>query len=272
MSIQHLNETKAIARTAAQLGAMLPEKIAHALAHLEDLSRNAPAAPRPATMARDLAQHIGDPVAMEKALKRAATDLAAADATAKIHGHLAETCGARIRGMMRAHTEQISAAFGNALAADLDTLTTHAGRLPAWFNPSQADTLDPETFAAWSLARDAYARIQSTQTALAPLYAGAIDQDAAIHFPSTAAASLRFAKPSDFTSARDAYAFRDALAGRTERVQGIAGQGSTFVDGLFIPTALAHVGAVFEWATPTEVAERAGLVVAGMVDELVSAR
>jgi hypothetical protein len=79
-----------------------------------------------------------------------------------------------------------------------------------------------------------------------------------------AAASLRFAEPPTFTGPVDAYAFRDALAGRAERVQGTAGQGSTFVDGLFIPTALAHVGATFAWATPAEVGYRPARVADGM--------
>lgn len=266
MSIQHLNDVKAIARTAHQLGAPMPEKIAHALTHLDDLNRNKPETPRPSLIARDLAVHIGDPVAMDRALKRAATDLAAADSVAKIHAHLAETCGARIRGMMTGRAEEIAAAFGTALADDLDTLTATAGRLPAWFNPTQADTLDPDTFKAWSQARDAYARIQSAHAALSPLYAGAIGTERGVHFTITAAASLRFAKPPMLTTPREAYAFRDALAGRTERVQGTSGQGSTFVDGLFVPTTLAHIGATFEWATPAEVGERASLIVAGMVD------
>lgn len=266
MSIQHLNNVQTIARTAHQLGAPLPDRITQALTHLDDLTRNTPAAPRPGTIATDLAQHIGDPVKMDKALKAAAADLASADAAAKIHGYLTQTCGSRIRGMMTSDAEQIIAAFGAALTSDLDTLTATAGRLPAWFNPDQAANLDPETFKAWTQARDAYARIKSAELALTPLYVGAIGHDNAIHFPATSAASLRFAKPPKFTKPREAYAFRDALAGRTERVQGPAGQGSTFVDGLFIPTALAHVGAAFEWAAPSQVTARAAQVVASMVE------
>lgn len=266
MSVQHLNDAKTIARTADRLGAILPEPITLALAHLDDLAANRPTASQPGLIARGLAEHIGNPVAMDKALKRAASELAAAEATAKIHGYLAETCGSRVRGMMSTHAEEISTAFGAALADDLATLAATAGRLPAWFNGDQAAGLDPETFEAWTQARDAYERIQSAQAALAPLYAGALEQGAAIHFPATAIASLRFAQPPSFTTPREAYAFRDALAGRTEREQGLAGQGSTFVDGLFVPTALAHVGATFGWATPAEVTQRVELVVAGMVE------
>ena len=80
-------------------------------------------------------------------------------------------------------------------------------------------------------------------------------------FPITAAAPLRSAEPPKFATPRHAYAFGDALAGRTERVQGLAGQGSTIVDGLFIPAALAHVGAKSAWATPAEVSDRTDRIV-----------
>lgn len=270
MSIHHLNDAKSIARVAAQIGAPLPEQIAAALAHLEDLTRNAPAPVRPGTLAAALAAHIGEPAAMDKALKTAAAQLAASKATGEIHTYLAETCGTRIRGMMRNHSEQIAAAFGAALADDLATLEATAGRLPAWFTEAQAASLDPETFKAWSEARDAYARITSASAALTPLYSGAIDHEHATQFPITAAASLRFAEPPRFATPRDAYAFRDALAGRTERVQGLAGQGTTFVDGLFIPAALAQVGAKFVWATPAGVSDRATRLVDGMREPALS--
>lgn len=264
MSIQHLNDVKAIARTAAQIGAALPEQISLALAHLDDIVSNAPAMPEPGRIAKDLAQHIGDPIKMDKTLKAAATDLAAADAAIKIHRYLAETCGTRIRGMIAGHAEQMATSFGVALEPDLATLRATAIRLPAWFTEDQAASLDAQTFEAWTQARDAHARIQAASVALAPLYVAAIDQENSSQFPITAAAALRFAAPPKFNNTRHAYAFRDALAGRTERVQGVAGQGSTFVDGLFIPTALAHVGATFEWATPAEVAERSERTVAAM--------
>lgn len=264
MTIQDANTVRTIARAANQIGAPLPEKITRALLHLEDLTRNRPAAPQPGHMARDLAQHLGEPAAMDKALKAAAAALASADAAAKIHMFLAETCGARVRAMMRDETEQIAGAFGDALADDLATLTATAGRLPAWFKPDQSAGLDPGTFEAWCLARDAYSRVQSASAALGPLYGSAIDREHAIHFPTTAGVTLRFAKPPRLATLPAAYAFRHALAGRTERGQAGAGQGSTFIEGLFIPTALAQVGATFEWATPTEVHERAEQIVAGM--------
>lgn len=265
MSIQHLSDVKTVARAATSLGACMPERIEKALAHLDAINRDTPAPVRPGTLAGELAMHIGDPAAMDKALKAAAARLADAEAAGKIYGYLAETCGSRIRAMIRADAEEVTAAFGDALTGDLATLEATAGRLPAWFREDQAAELDSETFDAWTQARAAYARIQSATSALAPLYSGAIAGEHAGQFPRTAAASLQFAEPPAVTTSREAYAFRDALAGRTERVQGLAGQGSTFVDGLFIPTALAHVGATFAWATPSRVTKRAELIVLGMV-------
>jgi hypothetical protein len=55
-------------------------------------------------------------------------------------------------------------------------------------------------------------------------------------------------------------------------VQGLAGQGSTFVDGLFIPTVLAHTGATFEWAASAVVTHRARAVVDALADALAGAR
>ena len=92
-------------------------------------------------------------------------------------------------------------------------------------------------------------------------HGGAADS---IHFPTAAAASLRFATPGDLSDHHAAYEFRGALMGRVERPQGI-GQGSLWNDGVFIPTALAHAGASFEWATPSEVTRRAQIIVAAML-------
>ena len=265
MTIQHLNDARAIARTATNIGATLPEPITDALTHLEEIARDTPTMPNPGASARALAEHIGNRAKMEKELKLAVTALAAAEATGKIHTYLAETCGARIRGMMLARREEVAAAFGDALADDLATLTTTAVRLPEWFRPEGAADLDAAAFTAWTQARDAHARISIASAALTPLYAGAIGQENGEQFPTEAAAALRYAKPGNLSTAKDAYRFRGALAGRTERVQGMAGQGSTFVDGLFVPTVLAHAGATFEWATPVEVTKRAEQIVMGMV-------
>lgn len=271
MSIQHFNNAKTIARAADRIGAVLPTDIATAVTHLEAIATGSNGAPQPGLAARALAAHLGDPAAMEKARKAAALELATADARSRIDAYLVETCAARLHGMMSFRREEIASSFGAALADDLDTLTANAGRLPSWFKPTQADRLtDGLTFEAWTLARDAHDRIAATQNALAFLYRGAIDQQHAESFPVLAAQTLRYAKPAPFKTSADAYAFRDAINGRVSPAREGAAHGPVSVDGLFIPTLLAQMGATFEWATPTEVGARAALIVAGMVREPVA--
>ena len=61
-------------------------------------------------------------------------------------------------------------------APDIATLEATAGRLPEWFTEDQAGNLNPDTFTAWTQARDAHARIQLAGAALAPLYHAATEQ------------------------------------------------------------------------------------------------
>lgn len=270
MSVQHINEVQQIARAAKAIGATLPDQITTALDHLQTITTSAEQRPNAGIIAADLAQHLGNPAALDKARKAAAQSLANAEANAKIDVHLATACASRLRTLIRRDSEQVATAIGEALAADLATLQTDAYKLPALFRAEHADRLAAGGFGAWCRARDAYDRIKTTQTALATLY-GAATREHEGQFPNTAAASLRFAKPPRFTTSHDAYGFRDALAGRAERRQGVASQGSTFADGLFVPAALAQAGATFEWATPSEVTARAQAIVTAMTSEHVAA-
>ena len=200
----------------------------------------------------------------------AATALVAVEADAKVSAQLAQICASRLRMRMRRNGEEIAAAIGAALADDLATLQTDAPLLPAFFRGEHADTLTPQTFAARTRVRDAYARICSTQTGLSVLYAGAVTDTA--NFTLVAAASLRFAAPPTFGTTLAAYTFRDALAGRAVKGQGMAARVGPSRGGCSSPPPLAHAGATFEWATPTQVTERADRIVAGMVEaERVSA-
>lgn len=264
MSAQHYNDVRTIARTAQQLGATLPKEITTALEHLEAINTGRTPVPQPGRVARELAQHLGNPAAMEKACKAAALEIATAEVRAKLDHHLAETCGSSLRGKMRANSEEIAAAFGDALADDLATLQNEAGKLPVFFRPEQADTLNEQTFGAWTRTRDAHNRITAAQPALQILYSGAVTDTT--QFNALGAASLRYAKPPRFTNPTEAFAFRDALGGRAVKGMGLSTQGSARIDGLFVPTLLAHNGATFEWATPSQVTQRAALVVASMVE------
>lgn len=254
MTAQHLNDVKLIARLATNLGATLPSRITTGLAHLEALAADAQTPPQPGPAAKELSLLLGQPAALEKARKSAALALATADASAKIDAYLVYACASRLRAQMRGDAEAIAAAIGAALKPDLETLQSEAPKLPQLFRPEHADQLDARTFESWTLARDASARIRATQQALDTLYGGVLDQDTEAHFPAHAQASLRFAKPPHFDGAHGAHDFRDALAGRS---QAMDGRGPTSIDGLFIPTTLAYAGATFAWATPAAVSQRA---------------
>lgn len=263
MTIQDENAVVSIARLAATLGATLPEPITSELEHLAEIRASAQPRPQPGLIAKEVSKHLGDRAAFTEAKKAAALEVATAEANAKLDGHLASACAHRLRAHMRTNADTVAAAIGAGLADDLATLATEAPKLPAYFRAEHADSLDPATFTAWTRCRDAHTRISASHGPLLVLYSGAVKDTSA--FGIVALTSLRFAKPPTFTTAKAAYDFRDALAGRTARVQGLAGQGTPYIDDLFIPAVLAHVGATFEWATPSEVHDRAEQIVAGMV-------
>lgn len=112
MSIQHVTDVQKIARAAQTIGAQLPPHIVAGLDHLNALRTETQAKQSPGALALDLAQHLGNPSAMDKARKAAAQALATAEANAKIDGYLATVCGTRLRGMMRSEGEAIARAFG----------------------------------------------------------------------------------------------------------------------------------------------------------------
>ena len=157
-------------------------------------------------------------------------------------------------------------------APDIATLEATAGRLPEWFTEDQAGNLNPDTFTAWTQARDAHARIPARRgrpgTALPR---GHRTSPRGTVPPITAAASLRFAEPPKFATPRDAYAFRDALAlAAPNECKALRGRARRSVDGLFIPGVLAHVGAKFAWATPAEVSDRADRIIEGITRKPVA--
>ena len=261
MSIEKLNEVRAITRAARAVGAVLPQNIQQAIDHLEQLRATAPTPIRPAVVAAELALLLGAEAALEKARTAAADELSRSEARAKIDALLPTALGSRLRSLMRADADPIAACFGEALASDITTLADEAGKLPALFRPERADTLSASGFTAWTRARDAWQRISATGRALDFLYP-TVEKDV---FPGPAQACLRVAEPPAFTDPSEAYAFRNALLGRGEQDQGLASQGSAIMDGLFVPTAIAHAGGSFAWAGPAEVGERARRTVEAMV-------
>src|SRR4029078_1965096 len=116
MTVQHLNAVKSIARTAQTSGAQMPEHISDALRHLDELAAAQSAPFQPGASAKEIAKHLGDRTAMEKATKAASIRLATDEARLRSQRHPVEVCATRILGMMHGSSEQISAAFGVALA------------------------------------------------------------------------------------------------------------------------------------------------------------
>lgn len=75
------------------------------------------------------------------------------------------------------------------------------------------------------------------------------------------------ATPDRFTDYTHAHGFAYALAGVRH---GGSSLGPVNVDGVFAPTALAHLGGRFEWAGPSEVARRAQVITAAAVEPQTS--
>lgn len=256
---QHANDIRSLIAAADTYGVALPDDLTTQAAHLADLEAEQRTAPAPAAYAADLARHLGDPAGMTKARAKAAADLATAEAHGKITAALADRCAAVLHQRIRTDRQTIAAAFGEAVAAHLATLTTDAGSLPAGFQPEHAADLPPETFAAWSRARDAHAALEGMQRALAPLYGDHSSELLTI----AATHALRYtAPPERFTDPVHAYRFARALAGTRH---GGSDLGALTVQGVFAPTACAQLGATFAWATPAEVARRAEQITAATI-------
>jgi hypothetical protein len=256
MFTQRAHDVRTLAAAAHTAGATLPDDVVRQADHLANLTMEQHTRPNVLAVAADLAQHLGDASAMTKARKRAATDLAAADAHARLSDPLRERCSTLLHQRIRQAREPIAAAFGEALASHVATLTADAARLPSGFSADQAGNLAPDVFAAWVRARDAHQALESVRIALGPLYPGpdrflGLDAKAALRF---------IAPPTTFTDPGHAHAFVDALAGVR---RGGSSIGPTADFPVFAPTACANLGATFEWAGPAEVAARVAHVTAG---------
>jgi hypothetical protein len=255
---------RTIAATARDVGAELPADLLAAVEHLDRLEAEPRALPSPAAVATDLARHLGDPAAMDKARAKAAADLATAEANAKLTGALVDRCALVLQQRVRRDRETIAAAFAAPLAAALDTLTETAPLLPPGFAPDEAADLDAATFTAWTRARDAHVQLEAVGRALAPVYGGGPVTDL---LPAPALAALRYtAPPAEFTDPPHAHRFADALAGNR---YGGGHVGPVSVRGVFAPTACAELGATFAWATPAEVARRAEAITAAATPPVV---
>ncbi|HXH78174.1 hypothetical protein [Nocardioides sp.] len=253
------NDIRTLTTAADGLGVTLPGSITTMLDHLREMQADQQPRPDLNGYTTDLATHLGDRAAMVKARKVAALDLAAADAHQRITGPLIDRCAKVVHQRVREARDEITALFATALAPQLDILNTEAGRLPAGFKPEHAADLDPALFEAWSRARDAHAVLRSARQSLAMFYRVSPDN----LFTIEALLALAYAAPpKTFTDYTYAYRFARALAGIRHAGSDL---GVLNTDGVFAPTALAHLGATFEWAGPTEVARRMQTITAAAV-------
>lgn len=159
---------------------------------------------------------------------------------------------------IRTAREDIASLFADALAPQLAVLNTDAGLLPSAFKAEHAANLNPSLFAAWTRARDAHAILTSARKSLAMFYRVNPDD----LFTIEALAALTYtAPPERFTDYTHASRFARALAGVR---RGGSSLGVLNLDGVFAPTALAHLGATFEWAGPSEFARRMETITAAI--------
>lgn len=252
MTIAHRLEAQGIIAAAHRAGATLPADLLDRAARLDDLDRLATDRANVSHHVLDLAATLdADPDTFHAALDRAALDLAASEHRATLLAATIDRASSLLRADMRRRGDKLATAFAKALAPQLDALSETAGTLPATFAAGAAADLDPDTFAAWTRARDAHAALHAAATALAPLYADTRPDDL---LAPAAVVALRWAEPPADLDPADAHRFARALAGTHH---GGSHVGPVNVTGVFAPAALAATGARFVWATPTEVAARA---------------
>ncbi|MFW5468906.1 hypothetical protein ACOCJ4_02545 [Knoellia sp. CPCC 206435] len=249
--VQRLTDIRTLTAAAARHGVSLPKEIAAQAEHLETLEgeQRTRATLNPAQCASQLAAHLGNPAAMTKARAKVAAEMAAADADAAVTAHLLDRCAAVLHQRIRQSGDVIAAAFAPAVSDALHTLTEQAARLPQAFKADDAATLSAAEYTAWTEARDAHALIQSLEAPLRLLHGtGASDLLAP-----DAVRALRYVEPPHFHDVKEAGAFARALAGIRHAGSSI---GPVNLDGVFTPTAVAHLGGTFAWATPAEVTAR----------------
>lgn len=256
------NDIRTLSTTADRLGVTLPGNVPAMVDHLDAIQADHRQDARSDlnAVAAELTTHLGNPTAMTKARKAAAADLAAAEAHQRISAPLIDRCVAVAHQQIRAAREEISALFADALAPQIAHLNADADRLPEGFKPEHGADLDPGRFEAWTRARDAHAALTSTRQALAMLY-GRLTPDNLLTIDALTALTYT-ALPDRFSDYTHAHRFARALAGVRH---GGSSVGVVNIDGVFAPTALAHLGATFKWAGPGQVARRVEAITAAAV-------
>lgn len=262
---QNLNEVRAITQLADTLHVQLPSDLTAQAHHLQALDTEyrttIPASTESAAAA--LVAHLGDPAALAKARKKTATELATADIETRLMAATVDRAAAVLRQRLRQHADAITTAFADAAQPHLETLAEDAATLPEGFKPEDADRLTPEQYAAWSRAKAAVNHLESIRAVLRPLYSTPADD----MLTADAVRALTYIEPPELTDPQQAHTFARALAGTRHGGSSI---GPVNIDGVFAPTACAHLGATFTWAGTHEVNERAARINAAGVAPIVT--
>lgn len=252
MLAQRHNDIRSLTAAAARHGVTLPEHITAQAAHLAVLEQDqrTRATLTPAQCANGLAAHLGNPAAMIKGRAKVAADMAAATADKAVTAHLVDRCAAILHQRIRQNGDTIVAAFAPAVTDAIDTLTRTAARLPGAFKAEDAAALNAADYTAWTEAQTAHALLKSLHTPLRILET----TPASDLLAPEAVRALRYVHPPMFDNSAEASTFARALAGIRHGGSSI---GPVNIDGVFMPTAVTHLGGMFAWATPAEVAARA---------------
>lgn len=150
-------------------GATLPEEVSTVL-------DSEPLMPAPvATVRREIAEEIAASTGTKDAARQVATALdllARAEAADKVRSEVASALDRLRAYAVRDHADEILDAVRDALADDLETLTTYAPRVPLTIDPTMpnAASLPPSEYEAWFTTRPIDARLRDVVRGLAPLY------------------------------------------------------------------------------------------------------
>lgn len=252
---QSLNDIRSITAAAARAGVTLPDDIQAQAQHLDALEAESRTTQplTPAHYAARLSDHLGKPAAMSKAKAQAAKESAELDAARAITLPLIERCASLLRTRMRQRADEITAAFAPAAAVSVATLNEDAAKLPPNFHPENAPSLTARDFEVWTRLRDAEATLKALHAPLRVLY----DTPANDVLTADAVRALRYVSPPEFEDYRAAFAFARALAGTVHSGSSV---GPLNIEGVFAPSAVAHLGGSFQWATSSQVTARADAV------------
>lgn len=241
----------AIMTAATATGAKLPQKVAAALAHLQDLAQF-PSEVDTSTEALHLAGHLGDPKAWAAARDEAVRRLAFREAGRELDAAAQAEAEVVASSIVYEQRDAIATAYAAALAPTLARLAAAAAALPADVRPEQIASLTPDQYAAYREVEVLAPELAPVTKALTPLLPAGVNLD---QVPARASEWLLWWNPD---AVRSASKLLDAMEGRRAKRTGMYGTPNTVSIvpwGAFVAT-----GAQLELATPTEYERRVQVV------------